>query len=313
MHKIYFYTLLFLLCSFTIQSEPRTGKFIASFDNNGITNDIYYYVPVDYNPQNAYPMLFAWHGINTSAGEIRDLLYTAIANDLKIIVVAPDTDNLTGQPSELLKNLITESYNITLENYNIDLSKLTITGSSLGGKIALDEGLLNPLKYKGGIIALSPAVTSFTQDMWRNVSAIKMAAVLGSLDFNYTPVNALMQDISIRGGSILYIVKEDVRHEDIAYYNSEDFISDYRRCYYYVTNQTNNIEDTKIDNSKSLYVYPNPATDYININTHKAIEIYDILGNLMKRSSGGLISITNLRPGVYLIKSEDSSIFFIKQ
>lgn len=313
MHKFFFLAIIVLFYSISIQSEPRTGKFVVTFDNNGITNDIYYYVPEDYNPQNPYPMLFAWHGTNTSAGDIRDLLHTAIANDLKIIVVAPDTDNLTGQPSELLKNLITKSYDITLENYNVDLSRLTITGSSIGSKIAFDEGLLNPLKYKGGIIALSPAFTSFTQDMWRNVSAIRMAAVLGSRDFNYTPVNALMQDISIRGGSILYIVKENVLHEDIDYYNSTDFMDDYRRCYHYVTNQTSDISYDKLDYSNTLRVFPNPATDYINVYTPKLIDIYDIRSNFIQRTSGGLISITNLRPGVYLIKSKDSSIFFIKQ
>lgn len=53
------------------------------------------------------------------------------------------------------------------------------------------------------------------------------------------------------------------------------------------------------DNRTSFKIYPNPATDFLNIegNTGEVI-IYDILGNEVLRSEGSRIDIRGLSSGV---------------
>jgi hypothetical protein len=65
----------------------------------------------------------------------------------------------------------------------------------------------------------------------------------------------------------------------------------------------------------SVNVYPNPATDKVYVDYNKPIQvgIYNIAGSLLKskmvRSGSDYISVGDLRPGVYLIRSVDDNSF----
>lgn len=78
---------------------------------------------------------------------------------------------------------------------------------------------------------------------------------------------------------------------------------------------TTDIDESEFTNS-SFKVYPNPATDVINVsNINEEITIYTILGNevLKVDSSTGTIDISSLQPGMYLIKSGTNYSRFVKQ
>ncbi len=62
------------------------------------------------------------------------------------------------------------------------------------------------------------------------------------------------------------------------------------------------VNDVKKD---KVRIYPNPAKDFININSEKpvkSIEIYDVLGRLIKTETKNNINISQLAKGNYLLK-----------
>ncbi|MDR9488120.1 T9SS type A sorting domain-containing protein [Salibacter sp.] len=66
---------------------------------------------------------------------------------------------------------------------------------------------------------------------------------------------------------------------------------------------------TPLSNNKEITLYPNPATDHININSNEPIEtisIYNSKGALVKESSNlkhtGFLDISNLSAGIYVTK-----------
>ena len=66
---------------------------------------------------------------------------------------------------------------------------------------------------------------------------------------------------------------------------------------------------SKENNLTDFTVYPNPATDFVNINSADSIDsyrIYDLTGRVVKRSSpytnNFRIDVTSLNKGVYMVK-----------
>ena len=67
-----------------------------------------------------------------------------------------------------------------------------------------------------------------------------------------------------------------------------------------------------------LIVYPNPASDIIQISGHEGnVEIIDVLGKVILTATNTeptfTININPLRPGVYLLRSADKTVRFYKQ
>ena len=75
--------------------------------------------------------------------------------------------------------------------------------------------------------------------------------------------------------------------------------------------QTTNIKD----NTNSINYYPNPAKDYIYINgaNNDYVEIYDIMGRLVKQSIGNRIDISSLISGIYVLRIGEENIKIIKE
>ena len=67
------------------------------------------------------------------------------------------------------------------------------------------------------------------------------------------------------------------------------------------------------NNSNSIQVYPNPAHSIINVAGANTYSIYDVYGNLIISSNNSNLDISKLSSGLYLIRSEVESTFFIKQ
>jgi photosystem II stability/assembly factor-like uncharacterized protein len=69
----------------------------------------------------------------------------------------------------------------------------------------------------------------------------------------------------------------------------------------------------KIHN-KNIELYPNPASNIINVkNNSKEIFIYNISGKLMLKTSNSKINISDLPCGVYILKTNNRAIKFVKK
>ncbi len=67
--------------------------------------------------------------------------------------------------------------------------------------------------------------------------------------------------------------------------------------------------------NSGLWCYPNPTTDYLHLNrpTNSPICIYDISGCLIKTTFESTINVTSLSPGIYILRSDETILKFIKQ
>lgn len=66
---------------------------------------------------------------------------------------------------------------------------------------------------------------------------------------------------------------------------------------------TIDVTDIAEQNEGSLSLYPNPATNFIFVETQNAVNIYDLCGKLVLQGSGR-IDVSSLPEGMYFVKSE---------
>ncbi len=306
--------LTIILCSQSVFAK-KTGAFSLTFSNNGIQSSVYLYVPEDYDSTKAYPMLWGWHGGGVPGETMLNML-AQIRYSTKVIIVCPDINNITT--NDQFSNIYSFSYLYPIQNYSVDTTKVVITGSSLGGFYAYQIGLTNPKLVKG-IIGIAPAigVEDITTDQWENVSQVRMATILGTLDDNYDAVSDLITEIKDRGGDMLFIEKQGLDHVGSnGYYSTQEFIDDYMNCFDYVLNSTTGVEvQPTAGKPMSLEIYPNPASDYISINTgsdnntNSEIRIYNCLGAcvLTTDEASQLVDVSILPSGVYSLSVGNGS------
>jgi hypothetical protein len=307
--------LIFVLVLFSqsIYSQQK-GAFYIQLNNNGITSNIYFYVPEDYDSTKVYPMLWGWHGAGMPGGDMVNLL-RRMQNEIKGIIVCPDANNATT--NDQFNSLINYSYNYPRQTYKIDTTKIIVTGYSWGGNMCYQLGLLNPSLVRG-VIGIAPAIgaAQMTQGMWDNIKKTRMATILGTLDFNYSAVSSLMKDIQNKGGSLLYIEKEGLDHPGTnGYFGRQEFIDDYMQCYNFVLNQATYVSEEYTEFNNSLVVSPNPASSYIKVTSEipGSIQIINPSGiTVMSVECGMQTDISSLPNGIYFIKAGYSIKKFVK-
>jgi hypothetical protein len=311
-----FYVLIFtfiavLFCNDNLIAQTK-GSFAMTYNNSGVTNTIYFYVPTNYDSTKTYPMLFGFHGSGMPGSNMRDLLNIGISNKVDVIICCPDINNITSDGTRL-NTLINASLSYTRSTYKIDSNKIIATGFSMGGGIAYQLGLINPTLFKG-IIGISHAIgsTQFSQTMWDNIKKIRIATIDGTLDFNYTVVKGMISDITNKGGSILYIEKVGMDHTGTnGYFNTQEFKDDYLKCYNYVLNLSTDVEDNPNISKIGFNISPNPVSDFLTINKNQEIEkieIFSAIGlKVIETEWQEKINVRNLPEGIYflIIKSEN--------
>jgi hypothetical protein len=308
-------TIAVLFCNDNLFAQAK-GSFAMSYNNSGVTNTIYFYVPANYDSTKTYPMLFGFHGNGMPGSDMRDLLNIGISSNVDAIICCPDINNITSDGTRI-NNLINASLSYTRSTYKIDSNKIIATGFSMGGSIAFQLGLINPAIFKG-IIGISPAIGSaqFTQSMWDNITKVRMATIDGTLDFNYTVVKALMNDINSKGGNILYIEKPGMDHTGSnGYFNTQSFKDDYLKCYNYVLNLTSDVENNNpFTLDFSINIYPNPATENVHLQTNneniKSIKLFNLHGQLIQEYFTNDFSVANLPDGIYFITTKTDKTTF---
>jgi hypothetical protein len=332
MKKLYCMLTAFILLSsfFNCYPQIKTGVFTMSYTESGTgaIRSFYMDVPTDYDSLKSYPLLYAWHGAGMPASSMLANMQVLNTN-IKAIICCPDVNGMTvgTQLAAMFQTSIQYA-----ERYNINPYKKIITGFSMGGNYAFQIGLGDTTKFQG-IIAFSPATneSQFTTGMWNNIKGIRMAAIVGTLDANWTAVNALILNIKSKGGNLYYLPKKDVTHDDAVYYSSQEFFDDYQNCYKYVIGLINSIGENQAGNNLNMQVYPNPFNNKTEIETNRAVNkplnltVYDVYGkkvfeeinNSISTNERITLNLENLKPGIYMLMVSDgvrtSSQKIIKQ
>ncbi|MFA6569933.1 MAG: T9SS type A sorting domain-containing protein [Bacteroidota bacterium] len=300
---------IILISAISLLSQPRTGLYTVTYTDRDVTSTIYFSVPTSYDSTKSYPMILGWHGAGDGGNNMRNAINIWLADQIGAIVVCPDANSVNNHTSDYFSNLANAAYSQTRAKYNIDTNKRIIMGFSWGGGYSYQFGLLNPQLFTG-IIGLAPAVGSLTQAQWDNIKKLRMATILGTLDFNYTSVNALMNQIKTREGSLLYIIKPGVQHADNVYFNSEEIKVDLKQCYDFIVG-VSDVTENEMPNVAELTISPNPATDYISISlpahSVKSLSIFNSLAielnrydeKVLKGLSSVNISTNGFSSGIY--------------
>jgi len=71
----------------------------------------------------------------------------------------------------------------------------------------------------------------------------------------------------------------------------------------------NTASQISTDFNHSITVYPNPVSDILNINADgiQTVEVYDIAGRLVLKTADSSVNVTELRPGMYVVKVTTAS------
>ncbi len=308
--------ILFLFEAGSYSFSQTVGNITFTYTDREVTSTIYAWVPYDYDPSNAYPFLLAWHGAGDGGSNMRTIITYLLAERVKAILLCPDANRVNGKDISYFTNLLKAAYDTATINYNIDPKKKIIMGFSWGGAFAFQQGLLNTNLFNG-IISHAPAIGSLNQTQWDNINNIRMATILGDKDFNFNAVNSLMNSIISKGANLLYLIKPNVVHVDNAYFNSDTIIVDYRKCYDYVINEIQSVEDEDFSGLSDLIIYPQPVTDYLNVGIRNTdgkflrAWIINSLGQTiipdLEITDGSKIDLKCLSPGMYSIVLEKAS------
>ena len=61
------------------------------------------------------------------------------------------------------------------------------------------------------------------------------------------------------------------------------------------------ITSVNSEEKKSIYLFPNPTNDFINISENSTWKLVNINGSLLSKGEGQIIDLTNIPSGVYVI------------
>jgi phospholipase/carboxylesterase len=174
------------------------------------------YVPEDYDPARAYPLVMALHG---GSGHGRLFLWSWLreARSRGVILVAPtaigDTWSLM-EPQVDSDNLVRVLAEIA-QRWHIDRTRLLLTGMSDGGTFTLLSGLDDGSPFTH----LAPVAASFhplllTMTDPRRVKGLPVYLVHGALDWMFPVANArtAQRALAMAGAKVIYREIADLSH-----------------------------------------------------------------------------------------------------
>lgn len=266
-------TLLLSLFAFITLHGQQTGSFQETITFNesdyNATRTLYYFVPEDYDANQAYKLVVGWRGgPHSNAGEFRDQL-SFLADSIGAIILCPENIDHFWNEEGKTKQLFQYSVEETMSNYNIDEDFIYLTGLSFGGRHAVivsmdtDDG---PIPNLRGVIPFAAGLESELAPDYENIDQFPPACIcIGTSDSqNFISVsNTLHNDISSNGGVSFLNQITGVGHTvDFSTYPEEMM-----ECIQFIEAQYDPISSTLANNLLQLEVTasPNPNKGSFNI------------------------------------------------
>ena len=295
--------------------SQNRGNFETELLVEDVFTDVYYYFPENEDLQTELNLVIAFNGCGMEADQLRGIISDAQRENKPFILACPNVFPMQTEEQLMKTGRLVLDQAKNFHKFNIN--KVIISGFSYGGHYALWEGLTHTDIYDG-IIGLAPATAKmmWNDDMWKGLRDIPVAVILGDEDFNFQLVDSLMIDINNMISQLLYLLKPGVEHHDFEYYASEEFSEDFDECYDFIIGTT----AVKGSEFSDVKLYPNPATDYIEIKTDKIIddiEVFDMLGiqietPLSRGGMGCVLDVSQLQQGVYFVRVGSEFLKFVK-
>lgn len=177
-------------------------------------------LPTEYNNENAYPVLFVFHGNNRNIEKSKISWNAPIMNKefitvfLQSYIPSSPTDFKWVPNDEKIKKEFTEIYNQVLSNYPVDESQIIFAGMSAGGKKALEFTLNNYFPATGLVLNCPVIPQNVTEDMTKQFvdKNKKLGIITGEKDFALAGQKSLVNNIDSLAGQTRMFVTKDLGH-----------------------------------------------------------------------------------------------------
>lgn len=123
-------------------------------------------------------------------------------------------------------------------------------------------------------------------------------------------------EIDVATDGFVEVLLENLEEETNYYYGLRLYFDDQQFCEFYPYVFTTMIDDVDEFNSKILSVYPNPASDFLNIDCDKPvdIQIFSLDGKMvLSEDNVNVVDVRGLKEGAYLININGKSTMFVKR
>lgn len=184
--------------------------------------------------------------------------------------------------------------NIYAAHLNGALYKITGTSSvNITGPWPNNSQINNILEYNGKIIV---GINGAEKDTTLNMMGQTYLSHNGGT--SWINISGNMPCTHVYGMNALQAVGNDL------------YVGTYGGGVYKLSNILMNLTNT-IEDSKSLYGFPNPANEIINFNSLIEISVYDIAGDIKYNGTTNQINVSDWPNGIYFAKNSKSSFKFI--
>jgi hypothetical protein len=65
--------------------------------------------------------------------------------------------------------------------------------------------------------------------------------------------------------------------------------------------------------ASNIAVYPNPTTDFLNVNVEGTKRVLDLQGKVLSTTESNKIEVSNLNSGVYFLEIKGKKVSFVKR
>ncbi len=303
MKKHLLHALLFLLSINIYGQSTIEGSFMV--DNTEKSYALY--IPQDYDPTIANPMMLGLHPLNVNRWDAvswRDTL-VQFAESNKLLLVCPDggPDGRVDDPIDtLFTSMLVDSI---AQWYNIDEEEKYIMGFSWGGRTTYTYGLRRTPEFKG-LLAIGAAVDlSVIEDVLPMAQDQAIYVLHGNQDavgVRYTPIVNALED---NGACVETLLLTGVGHT-IDFPDRNNLLTE---AYNSLRNSNcglSSTSDTYNDKSE-IYITPNPNSgrflvENLNDTQLSTIAIYNSIGQSINYSiRGNSIVIEENKKGIYYL------------
>ena len=307
--------LIILISSFTSGICQQTGSFslVIDFDepDYNLSNELAFYVPMDYDAQNSYPLIVGFRGgPHSGPGHLRDQLQP-LSDNLNAIIMCPESVALwQGGQEDLVKPLFQHAVDTTSSLYSVDMDMIYVTGLSFGGRHTVlvsmdtDSGPIYP--NLRGVIPFAAGTNSENIADYGVDTSAPICTCIGSDDASFYNVSYILnQNATAAGHSTLFNEIPGVGHT-MAF---PTFIDEMMECFDFIEAQytTGLTEYDAFD----LDVYPNPVEHDLQlmfmIGSGARVDIFNTMGQLVQSTeltpfnATGHLDVSGLSKGSYLI------------
>jgi len=298
---------LFLIFTFvSVAQETIDSGFAFDTDPNKLYS---LYIPSSYNASEENSLMLALHPFNTNRWDAKawrdTLIVFAEANDL--ILVCPD-----GGVDGKVDSPIDTAFTTTLLDsmamwYNIDAQQQYVMGFSWGAKTSYTYGLRRTDKFSGYLIIGAAVEINEVTGIVENAKDESFFLVHGANDSPNTRFTPLLNALSTNEACVESRLMSGVGHT-IDLPNRNAILTE--AFQWIVSNNCQFSSTEETINSFNFEIFPNPASDYIEIKLDNIsdfqINLFDLTGQkVLERQNENVIQLGNMPKGIYKLECVD--------